>query len=135
MITSDDLPPGTLNYRFTRARGPGGQHVNKVSSAVELRIDLARAGLPSAVERRLRELAGQRVTVNNEIIFHADEARSQHRNKEAALERWNELLQRAQQRVAKRIATRPSRAAKARRLESKTLRGRTKEMRRKPAID
>ncbi len=135
MISIADIPTDALSYRFVRARGPGGQHVNKVSSAVELRIDVHRAGLPSAVSRRLLALAGRRATSEGEIIIHADESRSQTRNREAALARFVALLEQAQRKLAPRIPTRPSRAARVKRVDSKTRRGKTKQLRQRPSED
>jgi ribosome-associated protein len=132
MITPDDIPADALTYRFMRASGPGGQHVNKVSTAVELRIDVEKTNLPGEIRQRLRQLAGRRATLDGEIVINADGSRSQARNREAALERFAALLTAAQQKPRKRIPTRPSRTAKARRVEQKTKRGRTKRLRQKP---
>lgn len=132
MISIVDIPTEALSYRFVRARGPGGQHVNKVSSAVELRVDVNRAGLPREVTRRLLTLAGRRATGDGEIIIHADESRSQTRNREAALARFAALLAQAQKKLAPRVPTRPSRAAKVRRVDNKTRRGKTKQLRQRP---
>lgn len=135
MITLDDIPADALTYRFVRSSGPGGQHVNKVSTAVELRIDVEKINLPGEIRQRLRQLAGRRATLDGEIVIHADGSRSQARNREAALERFSVLLTSAQQKPRKRIPTRPSRTAKARRVEQKTKRGRTKRLRQKPTED
>ncbi|MGR8918922.1 MAG: alternative ribosome rescue aminoacyl-tRNA hydrolase ArfB [Gammaproteobacteria bacterium] len=135
MIRVEDLPPAALSLRHLRARGPGGQHVNKSSTAVELRVDLNRCGLPRAVCDRLLELAGRRATTEREIVIFADESRSLAQNREAALARFATLLERAQQRQEPRIPTKPSRGAKQRRVEAKHRRGETKRLRRPPDID
>jgi ribosome-associated protein len=133
MIIPADLPTDAFSFRFVRARGPGGQHVNKVSSAVELRVHLSKTELPPAIYHALIGHAGRRVNQDGDLIIHADESRSQLRNREAALARFASLLARAQEKQAKRIPTRPSRAAKARRVANKTQRGRTKQLRQKPS--
>ena len=131
----DDLPPEALSFRYLRARGPGGQHVNKVATAVELRLDLSRAGLPATLRRRLVELAGRRATEAGDIVIFADESRSQLRNREAALERLGALLEQAGRARKRRIPTRPSKAAKARRAAAKARRSETKRLRRAPPTE
>lgn len=127
-----DIPERALSWRFVRARGPGGQHVNKASSAVELRVEVAALGLDADSTRRLVRLAGSRVTADGIIVIQADEHRSQQRNREAALARIADLVTAARHKPRKRIATRPSKAAKQRRLESKSRRSTVKRMRRPP---
>ena len=110
-----------------RASGPGGQNVNKVASAVQLRFDAARSpALPDDVRARLMEMAGSRLTREGVIVISADRFRTQERNRADALERLVELIRAAAVRPAVRRATRPTLASKRRRLESKQRRAQTK---------
>ncbi|MEZ5724009.1 MAG: alternative ribosome rescue aminoacyl-tRNA hydrolase ArfB [Paracoccaceae bacterium] len=115
---------------FTRAQGPGGQHVNKVASAVELRFEAARSpNLPDPVKNRLRRLAGRRWTQDGAIIILAQETRSQLRNRELARERLADLIRRATVAPKRRIATKPTAGSQRRRLAGKTQRGQVKALR------
>jgi ribosome-associated protein len=124
------IPDRDLELAFVRATGPGGQNVNKIASAVQLRFDLAStAALDERVKQRLRGLAGRRLTGDGAILIIARNHRTQERNRAAALERLAELIRRALPDPRPRRATRPTRASQARRLESKVRRGRDKQLR------
>ena len=130
-ITPDvSLPDEDFAWSFVRASGPGGQNVNKVATAAQLRFDLAgTAALDAAVKHRLRSLAGRRVTADGALLIVARNQRTQEANRREALERLADLVQRALVAPKARKATRPTRAARQRRLESKTQRRATKQMR------
>jgi ribosome-associated protein len=121
------IPDDALEERFVRASGPGGQNVNKVSTAVQLRFDPMRApGLSDEARARLRALAGSRVTDEGVLVIEAREHRTQSQNREDARERLADLIRRALVRPKRRHKTRPSRASQARRVEHKKRRGETK---------
>jgi ribosome-associated protein len=130
-ITPDiSLPDRDLAWSFVRASGPGGQNVNKVATAAQLRFDLAGTqSLEPAVKQRLWSLAGRRVTEDGALIIVARNQRTQEGNRREALERLAELVRRASVAPKPRKPTRPTRAARERRLDTKTQRRTTKNLR------
>jgi ribosome-associated protein len=129
------LPEEALEEKFLASTGPGGQNVNKVATAVQLRCDVFRLGLEPYVYARLKTLAGSRMTEAGEIIITARTHRTQEANRAEARARLAALIARAHVRQAKRVRTRPSRAAKAKRVEAKKGRGAVKQARAKPRLD
>ena len=130
-ITSSlSLDPGELTISFIRASGPGGQNVNKVSTAAQLRFDLMGSpSLPAPVKSRARAPAGTRLTTDGEIVITADRFRTQALNRDDAVERLLELLRQAAIPPKPRRATRPTLASKQRRVEAKVKRGGIKKLR------
>lgn len=130
------IPDHEVSVSFVRASGPGGQNVNKVATAVQLRFDLAGSSvLGAAVKARLRALSGRRLTADGALLIVARNHRSQEQNRRDAEERLVELVRRALIAPKVRRPTAPTRAARARRLESKTRLQRTKRLRGRPRWD
>jgi ribosome-associated protein len=125
-----------IEIRHARASGPGGQHINKTSAAIELRFDVRRsASLPEDVRHRLERLAGARLTLEGVLVLFSQEHRSQEWNRQAAIERLVALIRRATEAPKPRKATKPTYASKLRRLQGKASRSGVKAMRAKPRLD
>src|SRR5947209_17786158 len=129
------VPEEALEEKFLASTGPGGQNVNKVATAVQLRCDVFKLGLAPHVYARLKALAGSRMTEAGEIVITARTHRTQEANREEARARLAALIAKAHVRQAKRIRTKPSRAAKAKRVEAKKERSAVKKARAKPRLD
>lgn len=130
-----DLPEDALQETFLASTGPGGQNVNKVATACQLRVDVYALGLPLYAFRKLKELAGSKMTTSGELVVTARSHRTREANREEARARVVALIEKALVREARRIATKPSKAAKARRVDSKKGRGQIKKARGKVQLD
>ena len=129
------IPEDAVEEKFMASSGPGGQNVNKVATACQLRCDVFKLGLDPSVYQRLKSLAGSRMNSAGEIVITARSYRTQEANRQDARERLAELIAKAHVRPEKRIKTKASRAAKAKRVDAKKQRGSVKQARAKPRID
>jgi len=134
-MDESSYPKEALEFRFIHASGPGGQHVNKSSTAVELRVNIAALGLTTEVAHRLAVQQKNRINKQGELVIQADQFRSQLKNRKDAVARLSQLINTAQIQPKRRIPTRPTKGAKTRRMDTKTQRGRTKVNRKKPSLD
>ena len=129
------VPEDAIEEKFLAATGPGGQNVNKVATACQLRVDVWALGLHPETYRRLKLLAGSRLTASGTLVLTARRYRTQEQNRADARERLTELLAEAEKREARRVKTRPSRAAKARRVDEKKGRAVVKAGRGRVSLD
>jgi ribosome-associated protein len=129
------LPEEALEEKFLAATGPGGQNVNKVATAVQLRCDVFKLGLTPGVYERLKSLAGSRMTADGAILIMARSHRTQDANRTEARQRLAELIARAHIKPVRRIKTKPSRNAKAKRVDEKKTRGSVKQGRGKVRVE
>jgi ribosome-associated protein len=126
------IPDDEIVFSAIRAQGAGGQHVNKASTAVQLRFDIPASSLPDELKERLLALRDSRISKDGVVVIKAQSHRSQEKNRAEALERLSELVRRAAVRVRKRVPTKPTRSSQRKRLEVKTHRGNIKKLRRSP---
>ena len=129
MFSVKDIPSNELQLAAIRAGGPGGQNVNKVSSAIHLRFDIKASSLPERVKQQLLQMADSRISSDGVVVIKAQSMRKQEQNRAEALERLDELLHQAQRVVKKRRATRPTRGSVKRRLDTKRKQANRKKQR------
>ncbi len=128
-VSSTDIPADEIELKAIRAQGPGGQNVNKVSSAIHLRFDINASSLPDHIKNNLLKLKDKRITSDGQIIIKAQKFRTQEKNREDAIQRLQELVGKAAIKPKVRRATKPTLAAKKKRLNNKNQRGKIKKLR------
>ncbi|KAA9134077.1 aminoacyl-tRNA hydrolase [Marinihelvus fidelis] len=131
-LASFHLPENEIDFKAVRAQGPGGQNVNKLATAIQLRFDISASSLPDAVKQRLLMTADSRISNDGVLVIKAQSHRTQERNRAEALERLELLLESVRRAPKARKKTRPSKAAKAKRVDEKKKRGELKKARAKP---
>ena len=129
------LPEAAVTEKFLAGTGPGGQNVNKVATACQLRVDVYALGLPVDAYRRLKALAGSRLTLGGELVITAQKFRTQEANRQDARERATVMIAQALVRPVRRVATKPGKAAKARRVDAKKARSTVKAARGRVSLD
>ena len=131
-LKNSTVPSAACEFQFIHSSGPGGQHVNKTATAVELRVDIQLLALDAYTLRRLKSLQSNRINKNGVLVVQASNHRSQLKNRQQALDRVEAMIKEARQRPKKRIAAGPSQSAKRKRIDRKKRHGATKQQRQKP---
>ena len=135
ITSSISIDEGELQFEYIRASGPGGQNVNKVATAVQLRFDINASSLPGPVKQRLSKLAGNKVTNNGILIIEAKKYRTQEQNREDAIRRFVELAHKSTIKPKNRIKTKPTKSSREKRIKAKKQRGEIKKNRQNPSYD
>ena len=129
ITSSFSIDESELQLAFVRASGPGGQNVNKVATSVQLRFDVGNSLLPEDVKQRMKQIAGNKITSEGELLIEAKKFRTQEQNREDAMNRFAELVRRAFEKPKKRTRTKPTAASREKRLKQKKQRGDVKKLR------
>ena len=129
------LDESLITELFVRSSGPGGQHVNKTESAVQLRFDVSASALPDALKQRLKRIAGNRMTQEGVLVLHVEDHRSQERNRAEARTRLKRLIEQASRKPKPRLKSRPSLNSIKRQKDKKAKKSQTKSLRQKPRLD